>query len=284
MLEKENKVLFGRINALSALVISLFILIFLLSSYYFFLNKSVEVLLHVETDISGTLKFYWKNKAGGFREKKSSLVDIVPEKTEYHFKIAPYIAIDRLRLDLLDRPGEVRLKELILYHPAYEPFFPIARISSSQKRHQIGLVDQTSDGGLTVTTVGSDPFIEIEVAPEKKLYLIFYIFLVSLAGGLLLSLLMDTALLKGSISQGRVVVFLPGSSRQKAAEIFAAIFATKTGNGCQLLAIEERNGAQVYTFSFSSLVDRDIMQLSKELRRRFPNVEYRFQYIRSGEV
>ena len=144
----------------------------------------------VQTSQPGLFQIFWTNTPGVYVERHSGYQrDITPAVTHYRFNLSNLhyrfisSAIKYLRIDPLDRPGEILIKKI---HISQGGLFTLD-LDSAKDFHRVKIITgikemQVTKEGLRVVTFSADPQLEVKVSfvPHYGALVLFF------AGGLLL--------------------------------------------------------------------------------------------------
>jgi hypothetical protein len=143
-----------------------FALGFLLAGWL--LSHQALVRVALRTDVRGAFKIYWAGSGEVFSEARSASAWISPGRTQYAFFLADLGKIRRLRIDPLDKPGNVVISSIAISQAPYETILISARENFGHLKplKQITKLAVKREG-IAVATAGKDPQLEIAIDARK---------------------------------------------------------------------------------------------------------------------
>jgi len=145
----------------------------LLSIIYFsFFVFEAEVNIELETDARQPtfFKIYWAKGEQSFSESRMGRVRIDGRQKQYRLMIADLDEVDRLRIDPVEYPGELRLKRLTISQLAYQTI-DLGEAPGFDALRPLQQVEPTvplAGKGLSITTSGPDGQLELVLNPLKQ--------------------------------------------------------------------------------------------------------------------
>lgn len=143
-----------------------FVLGFLLAGWL--LSHQALVRVALRTDTRGAFKVYWAGSGETYSEARSASVWISSGRTQYAFFLADLEKIRRMRIDPLDKPGNVVISSIAISQLPYETI----RISALENSGQLKPLQQIKKlaikkEGIAVTSAGKDPQLEIGIEARR---------------------------------------------------------------------------------------------------------------------
>ena len=124
---------------------------------------------HIYTNVNARLQIYWADKNQIYSEKRSASIHIKREKNKYELFIEDIKSIQRLRLDMSDRPSEILIKGIYICQVGYET---ISFLNQDEFTHLTPLNDISevtiNQEGCRIVSSGNDPQLEIYIEPKYK--------------------------------------------------------------------------------------------------------------------
>lgn len=263
------------------------VVLFLMFNFFIMikLNYPVQIQLTIETEMPSKFQMYWRSAGKGYEERKSVQIKIYPGQTEYTLSIASYASFDWLRIDPVNSENPVTIKGLKLRHNLYKPLviFPREQALDLRNSYDLGSIHQSREVGLSLKPSGKDPHFEFTVAASlKKSILYSFIFLVFLAT-ILLFLLLNQRLLKGSKKAASVQMTIPiHESRDSKTNILTV--ARKYCSGSQLVSLKSKQESDKVIVYFPTMTTGMLIDFVNEVKKKYQTAQCRIQYNRSGEV
>ncbi len=170
---------------------STFSLIFLLLlAGLFFMDRpfSSKVKVELHSGAESKFKIYWAGESPSYSEKNSNEVKINKGDGIYSIKTGSLQILKHLRIDPLKKKGNVFIKGIEITQPGFYPilfktkerfdrFVPIHHISQ--------MTSQTN--GLSITSIGNDPYFHTKINPVFKIGLIIKHFFILIITAFLLT-------------------------------------------------------------------------------------------------
>ncbi len=132
------------------------------------LSHRALVRISLRTDTRGSFKIYWAGKGGAYSERRSASVLITSSQTQYAFFMGDLGDISRIRIDPLDRPGNVVIARIVISQVPYRSIAISARQNAENLRplQQIKAVTLKKEG-IAITTAGQDPQLEAAILARR---------------------------------------------------------------------------------------------------------------------
>lgn len=148
-------------------IVLFFVLVIFLAGWLFSHKALVRVSLR--TDTRGPFKIYWAGATEPFSEVRSASVWINPHQSQYAFFLADLKKIRKLRIDPLDRPGNVVIRSIEISQVPYET----VRFSAAEGPHRLKPLQQiikldVKKEGIAVETGGKDPQLATVIEAQKR--------------------------------------------------------------------------------------------------------------------
>jgi hypothetical protein len=241
--------------------------------------------LDIITAASGNLKVYWRSGAGSYSEKKSVTVKIKPGGHHYDLVIPALPSFSLLRIDPLDGPGEMTIRQMVISQPMYlAEYFDFDRyLRNKPEVMGFSAFTFTALSGLSCRTDGKDPWFIVRPLKKIDLLLLLQWLLAAVAGALLLFFVLNQRFLKGSRAIGILQVEIsasPATGGLRWLEALEGFFP-----GLILIKVIETEQVRNYSFRVNWPGSADFSALVEALHREHPGVRnIRLQLPRSGEV
>jgi hypothetical protein len=241
--------------------------------------------LDISTASSGNLKVYWRSSIGSYSEKKSVTVKINPGAHHYDLVIPALSSFSLLRIDPLDGPGEIVIRQMNISQPLYMPeYFDFDRyLRRSPEIMGFSTFRYRAGSGFLCKITGKDPWFIVSPLGRINLIILTKWFLAAVGGGLILFFVLNQSFLKGRLEKGILQVEISGSSAAghlQWLEVLEDFFP-----GLILLKAIETDCTRNYYFSITWRGSADFSALVEMLHRDYPHLRnIRVQLTRSGEV
>lgn len=139
--------------------------------YSFLIFNKALVELELETDTRTVLKIYWPNRAGNYSEGRTSLAQIMPEKTRYTFRTTDLVRLDHLRLDPSENStAKISIRRIAVQQNGVPPW----QLSNKKDFAALQVIagvrsaDRPEQGGLVLDIQADDPQLELTLPRLEK--------------------------------------------------------------------------------------------------------------------
>lgn len=148
-------------------LILFFVLVLFIAGWLF--SNQALVRISLRTDARGPFKIYWAGPGEPYSEARSASVWISPHRSQYVFFLADLENIRRIRIDPLNRPGNVVIRSMVISQVPYQTI----RFSALENSHRLKPLQQIKKlafkkEGIAVTTSGKDPQLETMIELQKQ--------------------------------------------------------------------------------------------------------------------
>ena len=276
--------MFSRIFEMSGYLIGMSLFMFF-NLYLATQISYTRVDLTLETEQQDHFQIFWRKDHEPYEEKKSILIKTHPARTTYSFKIASLAQFKWLRVDPVRIEQAVRIRKLYLKHNLYRPLsvFPQETQVNLLNTHQLGAVQQNREEGLYIVPEGTDPFFELNIESSMNKTIFYSFIVITFAGTVILYILLNQTLLKGTRRAATVLLIVPKSDKSTSKTDLLQI-VRKYCPQKSLKSVHIQPESEKYVFNFPIMRNRSLTAFLKEVKTLSPLIQYRIQYNRSGEV
>jgi len=134
----------------------------------------------IESNVNGSFQVFWAEKGQPYSEKRSHTVPIHPKVQRLSLKLADMRHVNQIRIDPVTSPAKLIISELLIDHAWFQTvrFNSTSAFKRIKPLYQIGTISYHSNG-MTITTTGNDPQLQIFVE-SKKSYVMYGVYLIAL--------------------------------------------------------------------------------------------------------
>ena len=265
--------------------IAAFILTFLLVTVYLqWKTVRADLLLELKSDQVGVLQVYWRGRDESFSERNSQRLIVKPSINDYFVTLPPLSSIDSLRIDPIDSSASVTISKAELLFPRNKHINLLTDWTPDIFLQTNQLAIQRVNNAIVMQSLGDDPFFVISFPYLREAS---YSWGYLLAGGvistILLFIILNQRLLKGGKQSATLQVKLPINSTLNIPNRLLDHFTEKRQSGLHIRR-EERNGEIFYFIDISQIDQKDVLLITRRVKKLNSKASLIFQYNRPYDV
>jgi hypothetical protein len=119
---------------------------------------------NLETNVNGKAEIYWSYYQDQFSETRKSTFDMKAGKTHYKAVIGDINEIQKIRVDLLQQPGQIVIRSIGIFQQGNDPIvISSAKDFQALTPNHFALIDDIQNNSAVFVSLGDDPHFVIDV-------------------------------------------------------------------------------------------------------------------------
>jgi hypothetical protein len=222
--------------------------------------------------------------AGAYNEEDAATAPLRQGDHRYDLRVPSLLSIADLRIDPLDGPGKIAIRELTIRQPLLQPFMlDMSSFSDNGLTMQgISAYIPVQGNGVSLTSISNDPWFVVEAGGRIDLLILSVVLVTAVLAGIILKTLLDSNRLRGSVQKGILQVEIPNCQYPHAGEWLEDL--AKALPDLRLEHAAERADWRVFRFVFTLHDSAEPAKIADQFHQAYPFVRLHLQMHRSGEV